>query len=530
MNRPAPVKPDNFFLLLFNALRRRRVPIALRIVSHSLLLVGVVMLVSAWFLNLQLRQVMQEQVEAVGQSLKQQTVASATELLVANDRLSLNVMLDNLVKNPLVAHVVIHGVDKRVIAEAGARPKPGMFDSSAGVFSAPIAFQEVAVGQLSLTLDLKQFYKPMTVSQQNLGLLALILAIVTLFFSLRLGSQLTTPLLQLRLWLRAPDDPAPASDRLDELGDLARQLQQRLVPEKPEAEFVPEEEDEEVFEGLDNLLDERRPAKPAPAAAAPRRPAEPELAADPDDDPALSASARPTPRAPAPRPDGDDFELDAADLGLDVDELAAAPRAAAPAPARPAAPSLPPVHSAVLAIQLGDQAELQRLPQQRLRELLQRYRDCLEQAARLYHGSLLRLDDGGSLVLFHSNQSGEDYLSRALCCGELLRALGHALQIEVADRGLTLRLQLGLSQGEGLYGLAPSELLRSECCHSALQLNRHSRNLLLLDQSLGADPAVRARARIRAIASPAGASCVERLLEPLPARLEQQLGQMLQQA
>jgi hypothetical protein len=41
---------------------------------------------------------------------------------------------------------------------------------------------------------------------------------------------------------------------------------------------------------------------------------------------------------------------------------------------------------------------------------------------------------------------------------------------------------------------------------------------------------VRARARIRALASPAGTSCVERLLDPLPARLEQQLGQMRQQA
>ena len=40
MNRPAPVKPDNFFLLLFQALRQKRIPLALRIVSHSLLLVA----------------------------------------------------------------------------------------------------------------------------------------------------------------------------------------------------------------------------------------------------------------------------------------------------------------------------------------------------------------------------------------------------------------------------------------------------------------------------------------------------------
>ncbi|SEI83473.1 Uncharacterized membrane protein affecting hemolysin expression [Pseudomonas linyingensis] len=517
MNRPAPVKPDNFFVLLFNALRRRRVPIALRLVSFSLILVVGVMLTFAWVFNLQVKQAMQQQTEAVGESLKRQAVVSATELLAANDRLSLKVMLDNLVDNPLVAHVVIHGVDNRIIAEAGRRPQPGLFDADAGVFSAPLAFQEVAAGQLQLTLDLPAFRQPLTVSLQNFGLLGLIVLVVTLFLSLREGSRLTTPLLQLRLWLRDPDDPAPASERQDEIGDLARQLQHRLVPPRPaptesELDALAAEDGEELFEGLENLLDEPRPAArraTAHAAVAVAQPAAP--VADPEE------------------PDG--FELDAEALGLDPDDLAPVSQPPAQPAAAPSMPSLPPVHSAVLATQLGAQEELQRcLPQQRLVELLRRYRDSLEQAARLYHGNLVRLSDGSSLVLFHSNQSGEHYLSRALCCGELLRALGHALQIEVADRGLTLQLQLGLSHGEGLYGLPPAELLQQASSQSALGLSRHSRNLLLLEQSLGADPAVRERARIRTLASPAGASCVERLQDPLPARLEQQLGQMLQHA
>ncbi|MNZ95892.1 hypothetical protein D3C78_1150630 [compost metagenome] len=75
-----------------------------------------------------------------------------------------------------------------------------------------------------------------------------------------------------------------------------------------------------------------------------------------------------------------------------------------------------------------------------------------------------------------------------------------------------------------------SELLLHPSSQSALSLNRHSRNLLLLDQALGADPALAERARIRNLATPAGASCIERLQEPLPARLEQQLGRMLVQA
>src|SRR5690606_24353199 len=157
----------NFFILLFQALRRRRVPIALRIASQSLLLVSVVMLAFAWLFNLQVREVMQQQSEAVGESLKRQAVASATELLVSNDLLSLKVMLDKLAENPLVAHVVIHGVDNRIIAEAGRRPQPGLFGTDEGVFTASIAFQEVAAGQLHLTLDMQQFRQPLTVGLQN---------------------------------------------------------------------------------------------------------------------------------------------------------------------------------------------------------------------------------------------------------------------------------------------------------------------------------------------------------------------------
>jgi len=43
---------------------------------------------------------------------------------------------------------------------------------------------------------------------------------------------------------------------------------------------------------------------------------------------------------------------------------------------------------------------------------------------------------------------------------------------------------------------------------------------------VGEDALVRQRARIRPIASPEGASCVERLMEPYPSMLERQLARM----
>ena len=182
--------------------------------------------------------------------------------------------------------------------------------------------------------------------------------------------------------------------------------------------------------------------------------------------------------------------------------------------------------SAILAVQLGAQEQLRHLPRARLLDLLQRYRDCLEQAAALYQGKLFTLNDGSSLLLFSSEHSGDDYLTHALCCGELLRALGHALQIEVADSGITLQLQLGLTRSDDAIAATQAELLLSEAAQNALALAQHSRNLLLVQRSVADDPLLRQRARIRAIASPEGASCVERLLEPYPSLLERQLARM----
>ncbi|HCP54765.1 MAG: histidine kinase [Pseudomonadaceae bacterium] len=519
MNRPAPVKSDNFFVLLFQALRQRRVPLPLRIASHSLLLVVMALAIYAWVIGMQFKQAMQQQADALGTSLIIQTSASATELLVSNDILSLNVLLNNLVKNPLVAHAAIYSVDNRILAEAGTRPSQSILGETDGLYSTAITFQDVIAGQLRISLDMQQFQQPMTISLQSMGILSLILLALTLALSLRLGRHISTPLMQLRIWLRDPDDHAPGAGRNDEVGDLARQLQARLVPEKPEPE--PVEEPEPALDDIDDsFLDE-------PEAAAQSFHV-PDLSADRDEFDIDDAPANRTPAQPRPAvrrapvftalDDGDD---DDAFDGLQPEpEPVAQHTPVAPAPVKSTLPS------AVLAIQLGAQDQLKRLPRSRLLELLKRYRGCLDQASALYEGELYTLSDGSSLMLFHCQEGDDDYLTHAICCGELMRALGHALQIEVADSGITLQLQLGMTQGKNLTGLSQGELLLNEHAQDALALSQHSRNLLLVERSIAEDPLVRQRARIRAIASPEGASCVERLLEPYPSLLERQLGRM----
>nr|WP_079784718.1 AhpA/YtjB family protein [Pseudomonas sp. LPH1] len=503
MNRPAPVKPDNFFIMIFHALRQRRVPLVLRIASHSLLLVALAMVIYAWVMGMQFKQAMQQQADALGQALITQTAASATELLVSNDILSLNVLLNNLAKNPLVAHAAIYSVDNRILAEAGARPTRSVLGETEGLYTTPITFQEVMAGQLRISLDMSQFQQPMTISLQSMGILSLILLALTLSLSMRLGRHISTPLLQMRLWLRDPDDPAPGAGRNDEIGDLARQLQARLVPEKPEPE--PELDDEPLLEddSEDYLHDEDDERFDEPQ----------EPCAEHDFDEADLREDDDEPLKPWP----DTIEPD--DPFADLRDESEAPALIAKAPR-------PSQASAVLAIQLGAQEQLRRLPRTRLLDLLDRYRGCLKQAAALYQGQLHTLKDGSSLMLFHERECGEDYLTHAICCGELMRALGHALQIEVADSGITLQLQLGLTLGSDLEELGQADLLLSDSALDALALSQHSRNLLLVEQRVAQDALARQRARIRPIASPEGASCVERLLDPYPALLERQLTRM----
>jgi uncharacterized membrane protein affecting hemolysin expression len=501
VNRPTPVKTDNFFLLIFRALRHRRVPIALRIASHNVILVALALVIYACVMGLQFKQAMHEQADALGESLTMQTATSATELLVSNDILSLNVLLNNLTKNKLVAHAAIYSVDNRILAEAGQRPKHGLLGEAEGMYQSKITFQDVTAGQLRISLDMDQFQQPMTISLQSMGILSAILLALSLALSLRMGRYLSTPLLQLRVWLRNIDEHTPATERNDEIGDLARQLHADFAPEpvEPEPEPEPEFEDNDDEDGepdfevrnlRDPRFDESRPM--AAMKAAPRR-----VVSTVEDD------------------DDDAF----ADLLDDAPDSVVKPSA------KPVASNVP-QHSAVLAVQLGSQEQLRRLPRTRLEDLLKRYRDCLDQAASLYQSELHTLNDGSTLMLFHSEDSGDDYLTNAICCGELLRALGHQLQIEVADSGITLQLQLGLTLGEELFGLSQIDLLLTDAAQDALALSQHSRNLLLVERKISDDALIRQRARIRPIASPEGACCVERLMEPYPSMLERQLARM----
>ena len=65
-------------------------------------------------------------------------------------------------------------------------------------------------------------------------------------------------------------------------------------------------------------------------------------------------------------------------------------------------------------------------------------------------------------ILFHPGAS--DPLGAALCCGELMRVVGHNLQIEIADTGIALHIQIALCHTP-CQGIEPDQLQQhSEDC------------------------------------------------------------------
>jgi uncharacterized membrane protein affecting hemolysin expression len=446
----------------------RRSSITSRITGYVFLIIASSLLAFAWLVHTQLQWSVQQQADALGHSLLQQTRSVAEGALSADDTLSVAVLLRDLVNNPYVSHAALYSVDNRILAEAGKRPKST--STLHNLYSQQLSFEDVIAGSLHLHIDINKLQQPLTTSMQSMAVLGVVLLLLALILSVRLGRSLALPLQSLSNWLINPAPPAPFIQRSDEIGLLARQLNQYFIDDT-QTTAAP------VLEPAEDLPQQSTP----------------DTAESTINDEHVAPYQHLV----------DTIPLSALDT--------VRPYAVQPVTSR----------TAVLAVEFGSMEQLRQLPSERFNQLTKKYRQAVQQSAALYGGQLHALTDGRSLITFHSEH--DEYPRNALCCGELLRAFGHALQIEVADSGIVLHIQLGLSEGPSAKDVSLGELLLSESVQTALSLSQHSRNLLLLSDSLAQHNSIAACARIRPITQPADASCLESLLSPYPALLQNQL-------
>ncbi|MCL5042592.1 MAG: hypothetical protein M1440_09075 [Gammaproteobacteria bacterium] len=502
MNRSSP---DNLFLRAWVNLRAGRLSLRSRFLLLSLLPALVIWL-SALGLQASWHSETAKQANEIGHELSRQIANSLLDPLLADDQLSLNLQLAQWRQNPLIAYARLYGPDNRVIAEAGRPRSASNLAPGEGSFVASLQQQDNLVGRLHLSLAGDPFRLPLGGLLTSLSLVSLIVLLLAGLLAWQQGNSVRRVLRQLGNWSAEQEQPPAGIKRKDELGELAQQLAQRRIIDQP----LPLLED--TADASDDTDDD--PVNPDTAGTA---------ATTTDSEPPVSAIDL-TAGIPEEEPDADSSEPEeepapSTSLLPRPDPDATSESAPAETPAKDSL--------LVLAIGLGNLEALQRLPRPRLVNLLERYRSHVQQAAKLYAGKLQSLEDGSSLIVFHGAQQPQETLTHALCCGELLRVLGHDLQIEIADTGLALHMQLALGE---VHSNQPShELAQDPACNPVLEQVRHSRNLLLLDAEMAERNAVKTLAVTRRLASQPDIYCVERLNEPYQSLLEQQLNHLYQQ-
>lgn len=99
-----------------------------------------------------------QQTDSLGASLANQTALLATELVLANDLISLNVLLTELTRSPAIAQAAVFTVDDQVLAIAGpsAARLPEREPGPSGSYVAPIALQDSVAGYVRVYLEPQQ--------------------------------------------------------------------------------------------------------------------------------------------------------------------------------------------------------------------------------------------------------------------------------------------------------------------------------------------------------------------------------------
>ena len=116
-----------------------------------------------WLVNsYNTRNLLRQQADSLGQTLVQQTATQLTELVLANDLISMNVVLAGLTRDASIAEITVLGIDNNIIASSTAQsvplrpliPLPIPIEPLSADYQAPIRLPDSVIGFVRLQLNL----------------------------------------------------------------------------------------------------------------------------------------------------------------------------------------------------------------------------------------------------------------------------------------------------------------------------------------------------------------------------------------
>ena len=202
------------------------VPVAYKL---GLLMSGLTVLIlsTLWFVvSIHVTRVLEQQLSLLGNTIATQTASSAAELVLAEDLLSLSVILSQAVQADDIVFARIRDTKNKVLSESGG----GRFavedtlPDQLVMYTAPIRFQDVTAGYADIILDKTSMQAAITESNHWMTIATLLLLAFSILLAMILGKNLTQPILRLITAtdaIRSGDfEFRLRSSRQDELGIL----------------------------------------------------------------------------------------------------------------------------------------------------------------------------------------------------------------------------------------------------------------------------------------------------------------------
>ena len=158
--------------------------------SRVILLVAIPLLVSCalsiYLIANLINENQQQQSQLIGNAIARQLGASVSEYMLAEDRLSLTVLLNELVMEGVFSSATIYGADNRLVAAAG-----NATNSVNNVFTAEIPYQDSVAGYVHISLATDKLFVNslstiLTVIAANLALI-----LITGFYAVKVATKLT---------------------------------------------------------------------------------------------------------------------------------------------------------------------------------------------------------------------------------------------------------------------------------------------------------------------------------------------------
>lgn len=224
-----------------------RMPLAQKVSLALISLIGLTLLTLWIIVHSHLAELIHRQTDVFGNAIVGQMANSAAESLLADDLLSLNVLVAQVTEASDIVSATITNIENQVLAQSGDTPfefdadfiqQLPLNDPQLGVYISPINFQDVRAGYAYIVIDkhgieivLKRSLHWMTVATLMILFLSVLIAIL-------LARNVTDPIKRLTIASRAIQrgefDQTISNNRLDEIGhlvegfnEMARGLQER---------------------------------------------------------------------------------------------------------------------------------------------------------------------------------------------------------------------------------------------------------------------------------------------------------------